>query len=440
MTTPLSRLLTRRKGFVQPPWWASEGWSAPMWSPFSADRETIDRDFAGYIDGAYKRNGIVFACILARLLVFTEARFQWRRYDKGRPSDLFGSPELSLIENPWPGGTTGELLAHMEQDVSLAGNAYIAVVGKGEDRRLRRLRPDWVEIVTGSPSEDPWDLEAKVAGYIYKPRRIIGVSEKEPTLLTPSQVCHYSPIPDPDAQWRGMSWLTPVVNEITADTAATKHKLKYFENGAVPGLVMSYDSKLSSDQFEAAVAKFRETHEGPDKAYKTLHVGGGADPKVLGANLQQIDFKVTQGAGETRIAAAAGVHPVIVGLSEGLAGSSLNSGNFAAARRRFSDGTIRPLWRIAAASLQPILNTPEGAHLWYDDRDIPFLREDAKEEADIQQVQANTIKALTDSGYTHTSVVAAMNAGDWNLLEHSGLFSVQLQPPGSVPQPSGAPA
>lgn len=427
--TPLARLF-QQKSFTQPPWWANENWSGPVWSSLSSEKETIDRDFEGYVEGAYKANGVVFACILTRLLLFTEARFQWRRYENGRPTDLFGNPDLGLIEDPWPGGTTGEVLAHLEQDASLAGNAYIARVGPPDAPRLRRLRPDWVSIVTGSPSDDPFDIEAQVIGYIYKPLR--GEKRTE-TFLTPDRVMHYSPIPDPDAQWRGMSWLTPVVNEIMADSAATKHKLKFFENGASLGLILSYDPKLTPDQFNSAVAKFTEAHEGIDKAYKTLHVGGGVDPKVYGADLKQLDFKVTQGAGETRIAMAAGTHPVMVGMSEGLAGASLNAGNFAAARRRFVDMTIRPLWRITAASMQRILTRPAGAHLWYDDRDIPALRQDAQEEADIRKTEAETIAHLVNQGYTHASVIAAVNAGDWNLLVDSGYRSVQLYAPGQTP-------
>jgi hypothetical protein len=59
--------------------------------------------------------------------------------------------------------------------------------------------------------------------------------------------------------------------------------------------------------------------------------------------MKQIDFKVTQGHGETRIAAAAGVPPIIVGLSEGLEAATYS--NYGQARRRFADVTMRPLWR-----------------------------------------------------------------------------------------------
>jgi hypothetical protein len=41
---------------------------------------------------------------------------------------------------------------------------------------------------------------------------------------------------------------------------------------------------------------------------------------------------------------------------------------------------------------------PPGAELWYDDRDIPALQEDLKDEAEIQQTQANAIRTLTMLG------------------------------------------
>ena len=425
--------------FTQPPWWSSEineNWFNTAWSGMQPDREMADRDFTGYVNGALKSNGIVFAAIVARMMAFSQARFGWRKLEEGRPTDLFSTEALNLLRVPWPGATTANLLSRLEQEASLAGNAYYALAGNGT--RLRRLRPDWVSIITGSPSEDPFDIEAEVVGYVYKPQGP-GVRQEE-LLLSPNRVVHYAPIPDPDAQWRGMSWITPVITEIEADNATSKHKLKFFQNGAVPGLMLSYDPKLSPDQFKVAVAKFTETHEGLDKAYKTLHVGGGADPKVIGSNLQQLDFKVTQGAGENRIAVASRVPAVLLGISEGLAGSSLNAGNYGSSRRSFADLTINPLWENVAAALQRVLTVPDGAYLAPDTRDVPFLREDAKQQADIHQAEAKTIRSLVDAGFTHQSVLKAMNASDWNLLEHSGLYSVQLQPPGSASQSGSQPS
>jgi hypothetical protein len=179
-------------------------------------------------------------------------------------------------------------------------------------------------------------------------------------------------------------------------------------------------------------------HNGAANAYRTLYLTAGADATVVGKDLQQVEFKATQGAGETRIAAAARVHPAVVGLSEGMQGASLNSGNFAAARRLVADGFARPTWRNFAGSLSTLVPAPAGSRLWYDDRDIAFLREDRKDAAEIQQIKAQTIRSLTDGGYEPTSVIKAVEAENMNLLKWTGLVSVQLQPPGSLTEPEPA--
>lgn len=387
--------------------------------------EQIENNFAAYCTQVYKANGVVFAVIAARMLLFTEARFQWQRLEGGRPGDLFGTPELSILERPWPNGTTGELLARMEQDVSLAGNFY-AVRDGG---RLRRLRPDWVEIVLSAPPAQA--LRSDVVGYGYHPGGIRGGDPVE--VFLPEEVCHWSPIPDPDAQYRGMSWLSPVIREVQGDAAATEHKLAFFTNGAKPGLVVSLKETVNAEEFKDFIKATNEAHQGPDKAYKTLYLGGGADVTVAGTDLRQLEFRNTQGAGETRIAAAGRVPPIIVGLSEGLQAATYS--NYGQARRAFGDHWARPQWRSACAALESLLRSPAGTtRLWYDARDVAFLREDQKDAAEIQQIKAATIRQLVDAGYTPESVVASVEADDRALLVHSGLYSVQLQPPGTGQQ------
>jgi hypothetical protein len=418
----------------------------------------VPSDVDQYSQGIYKADGVVFACATTRQLVFAEGRFAWRQRTNGRPGDLFGSPELGLLERPWPGGTTGGLLARMEVDVAMAGNSWWTTaddrgrIGRtsagGPGRRLVRMHPNLVTVIIGSPSDHPdgpQALDARVVALEYQPRRRRNLGGPgEPVLLLPEEVAQYSPHPDPDYQWRGMSWMTPVLREIMSDQAATKHKLKFFQNGAQAGLSVSLKQPMSPEKFEEFVEKMDRQHKGVDNAYKTLYTAGGADVTPLAANFQQIDFKATQGAGETRIAAAARVHPVLVGLSEGLAGSSLNAGNFGVARRAFGDGTIRPLWRIAAAALLPVIGPltsdsaqKPGVELTFDDRDVAYFREDAADVAKIQQVQAMAIRSLTDAGYTPDAAVRFVANNDLGSLigGHSGLFSVQLRPPGTSDTP-----
>jgi phage portal protein BeeE len=264
---------------------------------------------------------------------------------------------------------------------------------------LALLRPDWVDIVTGSQQQggDAWDPDAKPVGYIFHNggRR----SGRPITTYLPEQVAHFAPIPDPEARFRGMSWITPIVREVMADKAATLHKEKFFENGATPNMLIKFDVD-SVEKMKPWIDLFRESSEGSMNAYKTLFLGAGTDATPVGKDFQQLDFKVTQGAGETRIAAAAGTPPVIVGLSEGLQAATYS--NYSQARRRFSDGTMRPLWGNAADSLSTLINVPSGAVLVYDPRDVAALKEDIQDKAKEMQEKAQAANFLVWRGTTAT--------------------------------------
>lgn len=397
--------------------------------------EPIGDSFVDYVLGGLQGNGVIWSIERVRVALFCEARFQFQQIRKGRPGNLFGDPSLGLLERPWEGGTTGDLLARMILNADFAGN-FFAVELDGE---VAWMRPDWVEIVL-TERYDPEGRQVgwKRLGFLYYEG---GKNGQTPAVFLPGEMVHFAPMPDPLATWRGMSWLTPVVREVMADSQATKHKLKFFEHAATPNLAVSLPKELSPEQFSAFVDRMDAAHKGVDNAYKTLYTGGGADVTVVGADMRQLDFKVTQGAGESRLAAAGGVHPAIVGLSEGLQGSSLNAGNFGAARRLVADGTMRPLWRNAAGSLEVFAPPPEGARLWYDDRDVAFLREDAKDAAEITEIQARTITGLVKEGFTSESAKAAVLAQNMDLLEHTGLVSVQLQAPANrIDASSGATA
>lgn len=412
---------------LHPPFWSNP--DPLIWTDMRGGlEEKIGREYVDLVQKAYKGNGIIFALILARAILFSQARFMWREYEDGRPGELHDNENLRLLRRPWPNGTTGELLFAIEQDVSIAGNSYWAKVPAQGDRpeRLRRLRPDWLTIHTGSPTGDPFHWQAEPIKYTYLPKG--DGKQREPEDFFPWQIVHYSPIPDPDRQWLGQSWLTPVIDEIRGDKAATKHKLKYFERGATGGLLVSYDKNIAPDRFEEMKKGFREEYEGLDNAYKSYHIGGALDVKSFGADLRQIEFKVTQGAGETRLAAAARVPPALAGFSEGLAGSTLNTGNFSAARRMFVDGFGVWAWSGVAAAFESILEPPgENFELDYDARNIPFMREDAKEEALILKENAQTLETLYRAAYTPESSVEAVKSNDISKLVHTGAQSVQTQ-------------
>lgn len=394
--------------------------------------EPVINTFLGYVHGAYKANGIIFAVSMARARPFSEIAFTYRRRRKSNGgNDLFGNATLDILDTPWPGGTTQDLLMRAEQDITCAGTFFVTRESGPQGDRLRRRRPDWCEFILTAPPDQA--VQSDIVGVKYTAGGPWSGGPSQLYLL--DEVAFWSPIPDPDAQFRGMSWLSPVIEEMQADTMATRHKLKFFENAATPNLSVSLKESIGPDKFMDFVRKMNEASVGVDKAYKTMYTGGGADVRVIGSDMKQLDFHITQGAGESRLAAAGGVPPIIVGLSEGLKAATYS--NYGLAKRAYGDMFLRNQWRSLCGALAPIIEVPSDARLWYDTKEVAFLREDNKDIADIQAVQMGTMSAGITAGYEPDSVTKAVMAEDWSLLVHTGMVSVQLQPPGA-PAPAGA--
>jgi hypothetical protein len=209
----------------------------------------------------------------------------------------------------------------------------------------------------------------------------------------------------------------------------------------MPSLAVMYEPTIDMTQLEQFVPLFASKFTGSLNAGKVMHFLGGRDVKTVGATLDQLAFKAVQGAGETRIAAAAGVPAAVAGFSEGMQGSSLNAGNYTATRRLFGDAKIRPLLGSFCESFANLVAVPAGARLWYDDSGVSFFQEDVTDEANIRQTHATTIRTLIDAGYDPDAVVSAVMNGNFADLagQHSGLFSVQLQPAGTETPSSDSP-
>ena len=413
------------------------GYNPSTSSTLRSSVERLPTSYAGYASGGMKGNAVVFACMATRQHVFSSIRFRFQRLRDGKPSDMFGSPALGLLERPSPGDTTQDLLSRMIQHADLAGNSYSVLdtpltrMGGDDQAEIVQLRPDWVDIMVETRMRPTGPLGFRRVAYFYTEGGV--ASGNEPTPLKLDEVAHFAPIPDPLASFRGMSWLTPVAREIENDTLMNSHKRRFFENGATPNMIIKHPVGADRDKVLDYAKRLEAEHSGSSNAYKTLNLYPGADATVVGSDMSQLDFKSVQGAGETRIAAAAQVPVSIVGLSEGLQGSSLNAGNYSAARRRFADGTMHPLWQNAAGSLETIVPAPgSDSRLWYDADDNPFLREDEKDAAEITQTRASTLASLIQAGFTPESAAKFMQTqDDFRVLAHSGLYSVQLQKPGA---------
>lgn len=378
----------------------------------SPDREQILPQLAAYALQSYGSSSIVFAAILVRMALFSEARFQYQAKDD---KHLFGNTSLAKLEEPFgPGTTTGELLVRMEQDVSLAGNAYIWDA-PGEDR-LVRLRPDWVTIVSELVRVAGGGTYRRKIGYWHEPPK--SVLDQGQGFMVPADECvHWVPVPDPQADFRGMSWLTPAYREIAADSGMTQYKIRYLQHDASPNVIIRYTQKLHPSTIDAIRERTDARYAGPENAGKTLVLDQGADLTIVGNSLTQMDFANVSAVGVERILADGNVPGVLVGL-EPLRGAGRG---YQESMQKFANLYARPQWRSVCGALSPLLDVPAGNRLWFDTSDIAALQDGDMERGQAALVRAQALLALVQAGYTHESAIAAVDAMDLSQLQAGGI-------------------
>lgn len=366
-------------------------------------------------------NGMVYGLVRRRVEMFAQARLVFKRLGSGpKPmaADVLTTAALAPVDNPV------QMLARMELDVAVAGNSYWVL----DAGRLWRLPPEDVSIVVGSRTEtnDPpsaWDAE--IIGYVYQPR-----SSTDPMVevFMPGEVCHYRPEEDPDARFRGMSWLRPALEDIASDNGARRYVTKFFDNAATPNLAFVFPPEVQQAYVEAFRDAFLAKHEGVDRSFRTAFIGGGADPKVIGSALKDVDTEHVRQQIHADLCMAAGIPPMAAGIQTGTYANTKES------NRAFADVKGRFLWLALVEALRPVIPAPAGTELWYDVSGVSALQSDALDDAEVLARQAQTMRTLVDGGFDPMSVVGAVSTGDLATVSHSGLVSVQLLPPGQGDQ------
>jgi phage portal protein BeeE len=291
------------------------------------------------------------------------------------------------------------------------GNAYIwAPPGEG---RLVRLRPDWVTIVSELVQVPGGGSYRRKIGYWHEPPRGV-TGQGAPFEALAADVAHWHPISDPQADFRGMSWLTPVMRDIQGDDAMTRYKIRYLQNNATPNIIIKYAQKLQPATVDAIRDRMTARYGGPDNAGKTLVLDQGADLTLAGNSLTQMDFSNVSVDGVQRILAPSGVPGLLIGL-ESIKGAGKS---YEEVIRRFADLTLRPLWRSMCAVLEQLVpDVPAGSRLWYDTGAIAALQEGEQVRAQVSLIRAQALLALRQAGYDQVSAVGAVESGDMTQLK-----------------------
>ena len=409
----------------------------PFGSMPGSDPTVADASFASMIRNVHEKSGPVSAAVTTRALLMSEVEFAWKpRF--GGSAELSYTPALNLLDAPGP-VTRSTMMFRLEQDASYAGNAIVA--HRRGTRSVFRLEPHRVTFAFGSNSEPTWDVngntilpyDAQVTAVIYNSSTAPGPPDvKHLEVFQVGEFAHWMPEPDPLYWWRGASWIAPLLEDVALDGQISDHQSKFFEHAATPNLVFVMDPARTEDEVQAYADIVNDKHSGGRNAYKNMFLGGAVDVKTVGADLSKLSLKDLQGGLETRVSTRSRVPAVILGIREGLSGSSLNTGNYSAARRLLADGWFSPTVKGLCQTLEALVPPPAGKRLAHDPSRVLFLQEDRKDEAEINGVKVTAIRTLVDGGFDPNTAVATI-APEWaGKLDHAGLLSVQLQEPGAT--------
>lgn len=404
------RLIRRDAGY----WEGMASGAAVLTTSYgSPDREPLLPQLAAFAQQALGSSSPVFSAHLVRLALFSEVTFTWQAKDD---KHLWGNTDLAKLEEPFgPGTTTGMLLARMEQDAFFAGQGYIWDA-PGEDR-LVRLRPDWTTIVSEVVHVSGGGWYRRPVGYWFEPPKGLQDREGDGFLVPAGECVHFAPIPDPQANFRGMSPLTPAIRDIQGDDGMSRYKIRYLTNNATPNMVVKYAQKIQDATVDKVRERMAARYGGPDNAGKTLVLDQGADLVLAGNSLSQMDFSSVQSVGTERVLAATSVPGVLVGL-EPLRGAGRG---YQESMQKLANIWARPQWRTACGALSQIVNVPPGNRLWFDTSDIAALQDGEMERGQAALVRMQALLAAVQAGYTHESAIAAVDSMDLSQLKAGGV-------------------
>lgn len=363
----------------------------------------------------------VAAAVDARATLLSQLSFQWQGVSDETRGRRFGTAALTLLEDAPGGVPVSQLLYRAEQDVSFDGNAYL-----WRDRQtgdLRRLRPDWVDIIlTGD------DERAEVAGYSY--HRNGRQSGDGAILLDAADVCHWAPEPDPTSRFVGRSWITSLWTDIVTDQVATEHVNRFFTNAATPSMIVEAPPGVTREQFREWVDAMDAANAGARNSGKTMYVVNGVGTTPIGSKLNELDMKAVSGGLENRVAVRSRVPAVVLGVREAMQGSSLNAGNYSQTRRLWADSWFSPYAQRFCDHLLGLFDAserPRAARLTFDPTQVMLLQEDMQDAAEIAQANATALETLFRAGFRMDAAVAAVADGDLRKLsgQHLGVKSVQ---------------
>jgi HK97 family phage portal protein len=316
--------------------------------PFGVGRPNLsgaiypDAPYTSWARDGFGRNELVYRSIMYKAETFSQGVL--RVYSPNAAEPLENHPLRQLIAQP--NEVTDEVaffalsLVHLD----LAGNCYWLIVRSraGLPVELWPVRPDLMRILP-EPSDrlgwqygfnlDPTSANPRTADIIPVPRRDI-VHIKYPNPLDP---------------YFGQAPMRAATRATSVDNAQTDYVDDLLRNDAVPRVVITTQQELDDGIIDRLTTRWMRKLGGRNRG-RPAFLQQGMEAKVLGLNLDDLQFGDLTGMSESRITMSFGVQPILVGAKVGLDRSTF--ANFREAKSAYWEDTAMALQRMFGAGVR----------------------------------------------------------------------------------------
>lgn len=184
----------------------------------------------------------------------------WQKAKSGKPEDrkeITSHPALDLWNKPNRYFTRQETVEGGQQHSELTGETWLVVA---RDARAKSIPLElWLvspDRMTPIPSYDKF-----LVGYEYR------APDGETVPLEIADVL-FIRRPDPRNLYRGLGPLKASIVDVESQRYAVEWNKNFFLNSAEPGGIVEIDRRLSDDEFDELVSRWREQHQGVAQAHR----------------------------------------------------------------------------------------------------------------------------------------------------------------------------
>ncbi len=382
--------------------WVQASWLEPLWR--------------NLVREGYKANAAVYAMTTTFAFYFPEPPLKIYGPD-GNP--LPGHPLRKLLVKPNPIMGEAKLWEYLITYMSIGGNAYLHKV-RSAAGRVVELYPYHAGQITPIPGGDRW-----VRHYVYDPTGSGATSGDLVVPIPVEDILHFKwPGPDPEQPWMGMPPLRAAAREVDADNEATRYMFALLKNDAMPrtAMIIPEGVDLDDGKFKRLKSEYREQFGGDNRGGLMI-LEGGADIKRIGLDLKELAFDALHRVPEQRLAAAFHTPLSVAGL-----GDDPTYSNSEEAFKRYTQGTLAPLWVMFAGEIQSGLIDEFGGagEARFDTTNVKSLQEDTTARWD-RTLSALSGGAITVNEFRAANGYAAFTGGDVLIRDpNKELVAVQL--------------